>query len=96
VPAVIHRPFVPRRYISSDPIGIVKNNDNPLFDNIFPINLENGEIDLNHLYVYGLNNPLMFIDPYGLEGEILERIMRHIARPEGQTFQGQIAGHLTQ
>ncbi|HEX7025711.1 MAG TPA: RHS repeat-associated core domain-containing protein [Gammaproteobacteria bacterium] len=61
------------RYITSDPIGIIRSYNNPQFQVAIAIGAlkETGFAgeELNHLYGYVNQNPLYWVDPYGLAEE---------------------------
>ncbi len=59
------------RYLQSDPIGILRDYSNPQLQIALQQGIPiQGGIDtglgLNHLYGYSFNNPLLYVDPYGL------------------------------
>jgi RHS repeat-associated protein len=57
------------RYIQSDPIGVSKDFSDPQLQVVIRmgIPLQGGELGLNHLYGFAEQNPLFYIDPYGLD-----------------------------
>ena len=60
------------RYLTSDPIGLLRDYSNPQFQLAIEMGmLEETDFageELNHLYGYVGQNPLYWIDPYGLAG----------------------------